>query len=87
MSDKEDAQRLTQYFAHNDIGNAAEQLISSCGTATYHLMKDVLAPWFPSDVTFDEIVVLMTTHLPLRSCKVLLQHQGLLATQNSGKSS
>lgn len=68
-SGKEDwksyTERLTQYFAANDIDDVAKQraiLISSCGAATYRLMKDVLSPTSPSEVAFAAIVTTMGAH-------------------------
>ena len=56
---------LLQYFAANDIDNAGKQraiLINSCGATTYRLIKDVIAPRAPTEVSFNEIVQKMTAH-------------------------
>ena len=56
-------ERLTQYFTANDIDSPLKQhaiLLSVCGSSTYQLIKNVLAPRVPTQVEFGK---LMTTHL------------------------
>ena len=69
VASKEDwksyTERLLQYFTANDIVDAGKRraiLLSSCGAATYRLIKDVIAPQTPTEVSFNEIVAKMTAH-------------------------
>ena len=69
VASKEDwksyTERLLQYFTANDIDDAGKRraiLLSSCGATTYRLIKDVIAPQAPTEVSFDDIVAKMTAH-------------------------
>ena len=60
-------ERLEQYFAANDVAADAESkrraiLLSSCGTATYQLIRNLLAPSKPAETAFKDIVKAVTTH-------------------------
>ena len=59
------AEQLTYYFAANGITDAAKQraiLLSVCGTATYKLLKTLVAPAALTTKTFAELVQLATDH-------------------------
>ena len=58
-------ERAQQYFAANDVESAGKKraiLLSSVGDKTYQIIKDVLAPDAPTDVTFANIVEKMMKH-------------------------
>lgn len=57
-------ERAQQYFAANDVESAGKKraiLLSSVGNKTYRIIKDVLAPDAPAEVTFANIEK-MTKH-------------------------
>ena len=68
--DREDwisyTERLTQYFVANGISEEGEKrkaiLLSSCGAATYQLIRNLVAPKKPTEKIFDEIVTLVKDH-------------------------
>ena len=54
-----------QYFATNDVDNARKKraiLLSSIGDKVYQIIKDILAPEAPADVTFANIIEKMMKH-------------------------
>lgn len=58
-------ERLEQYFLANDIednGKKRAILLTVCGSATYSLMKNLLAPAKPTDKSFSELVTLVKNH-------------------------
>ena len=60
-------ERLEQYFTANDIAADAKEkrraiLLSSCGTATYQLIRNLLAPTKPAEAEYKDIVQALTTH-------------------------
>ena len=67
LSDREDlisyTEQLTQYFVANDISDECNTrrtiLLSSCGTPTYQLIQNLVAPGKPTDESFSEIVALV----------------------------
>ena len=68
-ADQEDWQayveRLQQYFAANDVDDAAKQraiLLSSVGSSTYRLLRNLMAPAKPKDCTFKQIVDAIQAH-------------------------
>ena len=67
-------ERLTLHFEANDVDDAGKRraiLLSSCGAATYRLIKDVIAPLTPTEVSFDEIVKNMTAHCQPLPSKIM----------------
>ena len=75
VASKEDwksyTEHLQQYFAANNIDNAGKRppiLLSSCRVATYRLIKDIIAPKVPTEVSVDDIVAKMTTRCQPRLC-------------------
>ena len=55
-------ERLEQYFLAIDIKDAGKQravLLSTCGPATYQLIRNLAAPGKPTDRSFKEIVKLV----------------------------
>lgn len=66
-----------QYFAAKDVANAIKQraiLLSACGATTSQVIKDVLRPQAPTDITFDTIVEKMTKHFQPTPSEVNLLH-------------
>lgn len=58
-------ERLEQYFLANDIednGKKRAILLTVCGSGTYSLMKNLLAPAKPTDKSFSELVTLVKNH-------------------------
>ena len=58
-------ERLQNYFIANDIKSEAKQcaiLLSVCGPRTYELIRSLLSPQEPKDVSFADIVKQMTDH-------------------------
>ena len=56
---------LEQYFAANDVAGAEKQraiLLSACGSSTYQLIRNLVAPNQPKDRTFDELVKFVQDH-------------------------
>ena len=69
--DREDwvsyTERLVQYFVANSITEEAADkrsaiLLSSCGAATYQLIRNLVAPGRPTDKSFSELVALVKDH-------------------------
>ena len=68
-TNKEDCQsyveRLELFFTANDVNDAEKKraiLLTSCGIETYQLFKGLTAPAKPVEMTFNELVILMTNH-------------------------
>ena len=62
----EDWMSYTKRLEQNDIDSAEKRraiLLSSCGSQTYQLVKNLLAPENPLNKTLAEIVQLVGTHL------------------------
>ena len=57
-------ERLQQYFKANDVAEDKQKaiLLSGCGVATYHLIKNLTAPAKPTDKSFAELVKLVGDH-------------------------
>ena len=57
-------ERLQQYFTANDVAEAKQRaiLLSACGIATYHLIKNLTAPENPATKTFAQLVTLVEEH-------------------------
>ena len=58
-------EQLEQYFLSNDVQDATKQcaiLVSISGSATYRLIRNVVAPAKPTDKSFDNIVELVSDH-------------------------
>ena len=58
-------ERLSQYFLANDIENAGKRraiLLSVVGAETYSLLRSIVAPVKPSELSYEEIVSLLTKH-------------------------
>ena len=59
-------ERLEQYFVANDVEDAGKQraiLLSVCGSTTYQLIRNLVAPAKPTERTFGELVKLVNEHL------------------------
>ena len=62
-------ERLQQYFVANDVRTAEKQravLLSAVGGQTYQLIRNLLAPTKPTEVTFAEIVDAVQKHVQPR---------------------
>ena len=62
-------ERLQQYFIANDVKTADKQwavLLSAVGGQTYQLIRNLLAPTKPTEVTFAEIVDAVQKHVQPR---------------------
>ena len=58
-------EQLESYFVANDITTAAKKravLLSSCGTATYKLIRSVVAPEKPTDVSYADLTKKLREH-------------------------
>ena len=59
------AEQLTHYFVANEIDDDAKHraiLLSTCGMATYKLLRTLVAPAALTTKTFNELVKLATEH-------------------------
>ena len=59
------AERLERYMSANDvidIGKKRSILLSTCGAATYKLIRNLISPELPVSKTYNEIVDLDETH-------------------------
>ena len=79
-------ERLELYFTANDVSDAGKRraiFLSTCGAATYRLIKSVLAPKKPTEVDFKDIVAQMSAHYHLvwRSQPRSAKREGLVASQ------
>ena len=67
---------LQNYFIANDIESEAKQcviLLSMCGPHTYKLIRSLLSPQEPKDVSFANIVKQMTDHYQPKPF-IIMQH-------------
>ena len=58
-------ERLEQYFLANDVWDATKQraiLLSLSGSATYRLIRNLVAPAKPTDKSLGDIVELVRDH-------------------------
>ena len=61
-------EQLESYFVANDITTAAKKravLLSSCGTATYKIIRSVVAPEKPSEVLYSDLTKKVREHFRL----------------------
>ena len=69
-------ERLQNYFIANDIKSEAKQraiLLSVCGPRTYKLIRSLLSPQEPKDVSFADIVKQMTDYYQPKP-SIIVQH-------------
>ena len=68
---------MQNYFIANDIKSESKQraiLLSVCGARTYKLIRSLLSPQEPKDVSFADIIKQMTNHYqPKPSIIVIVQ--------------
>lgn len=58
-------ERVDLYIVANGITNAEKKravLLTVCGAKTYHIIRDLVAPSKPTDLTYDEIVARVNEH-------------------------
>ena len=58
-------ERLDQYFIANGVDDAVKQraiLLSGCGAKAYKLIKSLIAPAKPTDMTFQQLVEIVSKH-------------------------
>ena len=67
-------ERLDQYFIANDVTSGAKKraiLLSVCGTPTYKLIRSLLSPQKPSEVSYDALIKkVLEYYKPRRSVTV-----------------
>ena len=56
------AERLEHYMSANDVIDIGKKLLSTCGAATYKLIRNHTSPELPVSKTYKEIVDLVQTH-------------------------
>ena len=67
-------ERMEFYFAANDVedeGKKCAILLSCCGSATYSLIRNLVAPGKPSETTFKNIVEKVQTHFNPRPSPIV----------------
>ena len=67
-------ERLQQFFVANEIkedGKKRAVLLSVCGTASYQLIRSLVAPSKPTDKSVDEIMKLVKDHLTLQPSSIV----------------
>ena len=58
-------ERVALYFTANGISDATKKraiLLSVCGAKTYRVIRDLVAPAKPTDISYDDIVSLVQKH-------------------------
>lgn len=58
-------ERLGYYFEANEISDAAKQkaiFLSVCGSKSYSLLRDLIQPRKPTDLTFVQLTTVLTNH-------------------------
>ena len=92
--DREDwvsyTERLVQYFVVNSITEEAADkqraiLLSSCGAATYQLIRNLVAPGKPTDKSFSELVVLVKDHHQSCPSTIIQRFNFHMQTQKPGE--
>ena len=84
--------RLWQYFVANkmDTVEDAERrravLLTICGTPTYSLLKDRLAPAKPSDKSYEELINLVKRHDHPKPGKIVLRYRFYTHHRQDGQS-
>ena len=69
-------ERLEQYFLANDVQDATKQraiLLSVSSSATYWLIRNLVAPAKPTDKSFDDIVELVRDHYTPKPSAIVQQ--------------
>ena len=82
-------ERLEQYFAANDITDAAKQkniLLCACGPATYAMMKRLCTPEKPSAKTFAELKKLVKDHVNPKPLVIAERYKFYQRSQEEGES-
>ena len=82
-------ERLEQYCTANNIKNADKQraiLVSACGASTYRMIKSVLAPQAPTEVSFKDIVKAMAGHLQPTPSETVQRYKFHSRTRRQGES-
>ena len=82
-------ERLAHYFAANGIEAAEKKraiLFTVCGTATYKLMKNLVAPADISTKTFAQLVQLVQVHYHPKPSAIVMRFRFNSCTRQSGES-
>ena len=67
-------ERMEHYFLANEITDASKQrsiLISSMGQKAYKILRNIVAPNKPTDVSFKNLVSAMTSHFSPPPSKII----------------
>ena len=82
-------ERLEHYFAANEIEDVNKQkaiLLSVCGSKTYKLMSNLLAPEKPGDKSFKELKDLIQKHHHPKPSEIVQRLKFNSRVRNSGES-
>lgn len=82
------ADRLAFYLEANGITDEAKKratLLSVCGSATFAIVKSLLAPVSPAETTYDEIVTALRNHFSPLPCEIYERFQFQKRLQNEGE--
>jgi len=67
-------EQLESYFVANDVTTAGKKravLLSSCGTAAYKMIRSVLAPSKPTEVSYNDLTKKLTEHFSLTPSPIM----------------
>ena len=82
-------ERLEQYFLANDVQDATKQcaiLLSISSSATYQLIRKLVAPAKQTDKSFDDIVELVHVHYTPKTSAIVQQFRFHSCLQKEGES-
>ena len=82
-------EQLEFYFVAKGIDDAAKQkafLLSACGSRTYKLMCDLLAPAKPKDKTFAELKAVVQNHIKPKPSEIVQRYKFHTRGQGSDES-
>ena len=81
-------ERMEFYFAANDVEDEGKKraiLLSCCGSATYSLIRNLVAPGKPSETTFKNIVEKVQTHFNPRPSPIVQRFKFNSRSQQAGE--
>ncbi len=82
-------ERLQYYFAANEITNATKKraiLITACSPSTFHLLRSLVQPQTPSDLSYDELVQVMKEHYQPKPSVIVQQYKFYSRNREEGES-
>ncbi len=82
-------ERLQYYFAANEITNATKKraiLITACSPYTFQLLRSLVQPQTPSELSYDELVQVMKEHYQPKPSAIVQRYKFYSRNREEGES-